>query len=133
PSDDDGPHGVRDPCAGGDGVTEAVAIVLAAGEGERLGRGPKAFLEVGGRSILSMAVAAVAASPAVDEIVVAVPAGFLEQVSRSIVPTVTKRCRAVLGGRNRQESVRLALETVPVDRPVIVCHDAARPFAAPEL
>ncbi len=114
-------------------MTEAVALVLAAGEGERLGRGPKAFLEVGGRSILSMAVAAAAASPTVDEIVVAVPAGFLEQVSRAIVPAVPKRCRAVLGGRNRQDSVRLALETVPADRPVIVCHDAARPFAAPEL
>jgi 2-C-methyl-D-erythritol 4-phosphate cytidylyltransferase len=114
-------------------VTEALAIVLAAGEGERLGRGPKAFLDVGGRSILSMAVGAAAACPEVDELVIAAPAGFLEHVARSIVPAVSKPCRAVLGGRNRQESVLLALQTVAPDRPVIVCHDAARPFAAPEL
>jgi len=39
----------------------------------------------------------------------------------------------IAGGRTRQESVRLALASVPMDAPVIVCHDAARPFAAPEL
>jgi 2-C-methyl-D-erythritol 4-phosphate cytidylyltransferase len=114
-------------------VTEAVAVVLAAGEGERLGRGPKAFLEVGGRSILSMAVAAAAACPDIDELVVAVPSRFAERVTRSIVPSLPKPCRAVLGGRTRQESARLALESIPDDRPVVVFHDAARPFAAPEL
>lgn len=114
-------------------MTEAVAIVLAAGEGERLGRGPKAFLDVGGRSILSMAIAAAASCPEVDEIVVAVPEGFEGQVADLVPATVSKPVRAVTGGRNRQESVRLALESVPADLPVIVCHDAARPFAAPEL
>ena len=80
-------------------MTEAVAVVLAAGEGERLGRGPKAFLEVGGRSILSMAIDAAAACPDIDELVVAVPSGFAERVTRSIVPSLAKPCRAVLGGR----------------------------------
>src|SRR5207245_3643058 len=37
------------------------------------------------------------------------------------------------GGPGRQESVRLSLEAVPEETLVIVCHDAARPFAAPEL
>ena len=111
----------------------AVAIVLAAGEGERLGRGPKAFLEVGGRSILSMALAATAACREVDELVVAVPAGFEDRVGRAVASSVPKPCRAVVGGRTRQESVRRALGAVAPDRAVVVCHDAARPFAAPEL
>jgi 2-C-methyl-D-erythritol 4-phosphate cytidylyltransferase len=114
-------------------VKGAVAIVLAAGEGERLGRGPKAFLEIGGRSILSMAVAAAAACPEVDELVVAVPAGFEDRVGRSIGSSVAVGSQVVAGGRTRQESVRLALGAVAEDRPVVVCHDAARPFAAPEL
>ena len=112
-------------------MTGAVAVVLAAGDGERLGRGPKAFLEVGGRSILSMAVAAAAACPEVEEVVVAVPAGFEERARRSV--GAAKPVRVLVGGRSRQESVRLALDAVGSGRPVVVCHDAARPFAAPEL
>ena len=111
----------------------AVAIVLAAGEGERLGRGPEAFLEIGGRSILSMAVAAASGCPEVDELVLAVPEGFEDLAGRSIGPSLSASSRVVAGGRTRQESVRLALGAVPEDRPVVVCHDAARPFAAPEL
>src|SRR5206468_13056032 len=49
------------------------------------------------------------------------------------VASLSKPCRVVLGGGSRQESVRLALEAVEPDRSVVVCHDAARPFAAPEL
>src|SRR5206468_96703 len=80
---------------------------------------------------LSMALAAAAACPEIDELVVAVPAGF-EERTRAVAAPATP-CRVVLGGRTRQESVRLALDAVAPDRAVVVCHDAARPFAAPEL
>jgi 2-C-methyl-D-erythritol 4-phosphate cytidylyltransferase len=39
----------------------------------------------------------------------------------------------VTGGSSRQESVRLGVAAVPPEVDTIVCHDAARPFAAPEL
>ena len=39
----------------------------------------------------------------------------------------------VTGGRSRQESVRLGLAAVPLDVQLIVCHDAARPLASPDL
>jgi 2-C-methyl-D-erythritol 4-phosphate cytidylyltransferase len=112
-------------------VKGAVAIVLAAGEGERIGRGPKAFLELSGRPILAIAAEAAAACPEIDGLVVAVPSGF-EDRAAAMVPA-SKPASVMTGGRSRQDSVRMALERVPEDVAVVVCHDAARPFAAPEL
>jgi 2-C-methyl-D-erythritol 4-phosphate cytidylyltransferase/2-C-methyl-D-erythritol 2,4-cyclodiphosphate synthase len=39
----------------------------------------------------------------------------------------------VAGGDTRGASVRAALREVPADVSVVVCHDAARPFASPAL
>ena len=50
-------------------MSGVAALIAAAGTGTRLGRGPKALLEVGGRTLLDLAVAALA--PHVDEVVVA--------------------------------------------------------------
>jgi len=112
-------------------VTRAIVVLLAAGEGERIGRGPKAFLEIAGRPILSVAAEAAAACPEVDGLVVAVPPGS-EDRAAAMLPAA-KPAAVIAGGRGRQESVRLSLDAVPADAPVIVCHDSARPFAAPEL
>src|SRR5439155_5797879 len=64
-------------------------------------------------------------------IVVAVPAGFQDRARPA--GAVAVGLDVVEGGRSRQESVRLALSAVAAERSVVVCHDAARPFAAPEL
>jgi 2-C-methyl-D-erythritol 4-phosphate cytidylyltransferase len=112
-------------------VNGAVVVLLAAGEGERIGRGPKAFLDIGGRPILAVAAEGAARCPDVDALVVAVPAGAQEHASRMLPQS--KPAVVVAGGKGRQDSVRLALQSVPEDVQVVVCHDAARPFAAPEL
>ncbi len=39
----------------------------------------------------------------------------------------------VAGGATRQESVRRGLAVIPDDAALVVCHDAARPFASPTL
>jgi 2-C-methyl-D-erythritol 4-phosphate cytidylyltransferase len=112
----------------------AVVILLAAGAGRRLGAvdQPKAFLPIGGRPILSVAAAAAAASPAVERLVIAVPAGWEEYAEGCVefcgVPTTI-----VTGGPNRQASVRSALAEVQVATQVVAIHDAARPFASPDL
>ena len=50
----------------------AVALIVAAGSGERLGAGkPKALVELAGRALLAWSVDALAATPAVQQIVVA--------------------------------------------------------------
>lgn len=92
------------------------ALIPAAGSGTRLGQGPKAFVQVGGRSLLERSVEALA--PHVDEVVVALPAGMT-------LPPGTA-ARSIVGGETRQDSVRLLLEATDAD--LVLIHDAARPF-----
>jgi 2-C-methyl-D-erythritol 4-phosphate cytidylyltransferase len=115
-----------------DAQTKAAAIVLAAGAGTRLGaERPKAFLPIGDRPMLSVAAASAAASPAVAAIVVAAPAGYEEEAG-ACVEGLPVPATVVRGGLTRQASVRAALDAL--DGPeVVIVHDAARPFAPPDL
>jgi 2-C-methyl-D-erythritol 4-phosphate cytidylyltransferase len=100
----------------------AVALLVAAGRGERLGsEGPKALVTLAGRPLMAWALDALRAAPEIDEIVVALPEGV------DAPPGVI----AVTGGRERSHSVRNALRACVGD-PVLV-HDAARPLVDPAL
>jgi 2-C-methyl-D-erythritol 4-phosphate cytidylyltransferase/2-C-methyl-D-erythritol 2,4-cyclodiphosphate synthase len=110
----------------------AVAILLAAGSGERMaGDRPKAFLTIDGRSLLTIAAEAACACPRIGSLVVAAPFGW-EQRASALLPARTP-AEVVAGGGTRQESVRLALAAVPEDASVVVVHDAARALAPPSL
>jgi 2-C-methyl-D-erythritol 4-phosphate cytidylyltransferase len=101
----------------------AVALIVAAGRGERLGAGrPKALVELAGRPLVAWSVQTLRAVPAIDQIVVALPPG---------VPAPTGTV-GVPGGAARSQSVRLALAAAGPGDPVLV-HDAARPLLTPEL
>ena len=111
----------------------ATAIVLGAGDGERLGAPvPKAFVELEGTTILELAVRAAAASSAIERIVVAVPAGS-EDRARSLLVDIPLPSVVVPGGATRQGSVRAALQAVPSDVAIVAVHDAARCFAPADL
>jgi len=100
-------------------------LIVAAGRGERLGSGrPKALVLLSGKPMLQWSVDALRAVPGVERIIVALPAGALDEA-----PTGTL---AVAGGEARSESVRNALEAAGEGDPVIV-HDAARPLAPAAL
>lgn len=110
----------------------AVAIVAAAGSGERLGMpSPKAFVSLGGRPILARAVETALACPAIGIVIVAAPPGA-EDLAHAIVEPLGAHA-VVTGGATRQASIRAALAAVPADAPVVVCHDAARALATPAL
>lgn len=110
----------------------AVAIVLAAGSGERLGLDrPKAFVELAGRPILAHAVAAALGCPGISAVVVVAPAGS-QDLAHAIVEPFGSHA-VVEGGDTRRASVRAALRAVPGDVGVLVVHDAARPFATAGL
>lgn len=101
----------------------AVALLVAAGRGERLGsEGPKAFVACAGRPLLEWSVAALQACADVERIVVALPAGV-------VAPAGTD---GVIGGEQRSQSVHAALRQAP-EADVVVVHDAARPLVTPEL
>ncbi len=115
------------------GDDRATAIVLAAGAGLRVGADePKAFLSIGGRSLVALSSAACAASHAIGAVVAAVPGG-MEERARELLSGIEVPVTVVAGGESRQASVALALRAVPDTVRVVVCHDAARPFASPDL
>lgn len=107
-------------------MADAVAGLLpAAGTGERLGRGPKAFVEVAGRPLLVWAAAALA--PWVDELAIAVPDGARRRAAALLERWLPGReVRWVGGGPSRQATVARLLEAVASDW--VIVHDAARPF-----
>ncbi|OBK47192.1 2-C-methyl-D-erythritol 4-phosphate cytidylyltransferase [Mycobacterium sp. 1081908.1] len=109
---------------------KVVAVVPAAGSGERLAVGiPKAFCELGGRTMLECAVAGLLDSGAVDHVVVAVPADRIDQAGRLL----GDRATVVAGGADRTESVRLALAALPSSPEFVLVHDAARALTPPGL
>jgi 2-C-methyl-D-erythritol 4-phosphate cytidylyltransferase len=111
----------------------AVAVLLAAGAGRRIGGDiPKAFLAIGERPMLAVAAAAASASSAIRALVVAAPEGF-EEAASGCLEGLPLACTVVTGGATRQASVHAALGAIAEDVEVVVIHDAARPFAPPGL
>jgi len=101
----------------------AVALLVAAGGGERLGAArPKAFVTLAGRPMLEWSLAALRAA-GIEDIVVALPPG----------EEAPERCVGVPGGATRSLSVRAALDAAPGGDPAVVVHDAARPLVEPAL
>jgi 2-C-methyl-D-erythritol 4-phosphate cytidylyltransferase len=110
----------------------AVAIVVAAGTGRRIGADvPKAFLPLGAEPMLVHAVRAAFASSSIGSVVVAAPRGR-EDLAHAMIEDVGPHL-VVTGGDSRHASVRAALEVVASEAPIVVVHDAARPFATPGL
>ncbi|WP_353650375.1 2-C-methyl-D-erythritol 4-phosphate cytidylyltransferase [Nakamurella sp. A5-74] len=106
-----------------------VALVPAAGRGERLGLGvSKAFVEVAGRPLVAHAAAALFAG-GVDRVVVAVAASDWDLAHE----VLGDHCMVVLGGSDRTSSVAAALSHAGDDARIILVHDAARAFTPPEL
>ena len=82
-----------------------VAVVPAAGSGERLAAGaPKAFVNLTGRPMLEYALRGLRDSGVVDHIVVAVPPNRIDQAKLVFGGDAV----IVAGGADRTESVRLA-------------------------
>ena len=99
-------------------------LLLAAGGGERLGLGPKAFLELHGRPLLCWL--ADKARLVADEVLVAVPADRV-QAATALLPG----CRVIAGGGSRQDSIRMLAEHARGDW--LLVHEGARQFASVAL
>jgi len=111
-------------------ILRTVAIVVAAGPGTRLGAdAPKAFVPLGGTPLLTYSLRSIADAPAISSVVVALPPGWEGRGRELLDQHRPWRCplSIVTGGATRQESVRVALDSVGA-ADLIAVHDAARPF-----
>ena len=101
---------------------EVCVIIPAAGSGTRLGEPvPKAFVDVGGRTILERCVDNIPASLGAT-VVVVVPADLVERASALLTGV-----RVVAGGAHRSDSVRAGIAAAG-HAGILLVHDAARPL-----
>ena len=98
------------------------ALIVAAGQGSRMGGPPKQFLPLAGKPVIAHSHDRLAAHPAIDEVLVVIGDGQQAALRDALGPV-----SFVIGGAARRDSVRAGLEALgAVD--VILIHDAARPF-----
>jgi len=101
-------------------------IIPASGIGTRFGSDtPKQFVALKGEPILKRTISAFQHLAIVDEIVVAVPQGYVQTV---IGYGFDKVRHVVEGGKDRASSVYAALKCLPIDTHIVLIHDGVRPF-----
>jgi 2-C-methyl-D-erythritol 4-phosphate cytidylyltransferase len=95
----------------------------------------KQFLTLGGRPLLLHSLCVLQASPAIHEIILAVPEREREYCLDYIVTPhgLSKVFKIVSGGEQRQDSVRHALAEVSPGVDIVLVHDAVRPFLTGEM
>jgi 2-C-methyl-D-erythritol 4-phosphate cytidylyltransferase len=101
------------------------ALIVAAGEGRRLGGQPKALIALDGKPMIQHVIGTVRAFS--SQIIVGVRAADLEVVRDLLGDAAT----VIAGGPSRQDTVQRLL--AQADREMVMIHDVARPFASPAL
>lgn len=110
------------------------AIILAAGQGKRMNSPvAKQFLTLRDKPVLYYSLKAFEES-SVDDIILVMGTGQVEYCKENIVEPYhfTKVSQVIEGGRERYDSVFLALESIGQTGYVLI-HDGARPFITAEL
>lgn len=102
-----------------------IALIVAAGRGERIGGAPKQYLPLAGKALLAHSVDALLAHPGVDSVQVVIGAGQEEAYRAAVGERPLPP--PVIGGATRRDSVLNGLAAVP-DAARVLIHDAARPF-----
>ncbi|QAY73300.1 2-C-methyl-D-erythritol 2,4-cyclodiphosphate synthase [Agromyces protaetiae] len=105
-------------------------IVVAAGSGTRLGHAePKAFVPVGGRAMLAVALDGVLGMREKPHVVLVVPASRVQQVHSEFAEVLASKGASfdvVAGGSTRQGSVAAGLSVLGHLVDTVLVHDAAR-------
>jgi 2-C-methyl-D-erythritol 4-phosphate cytidylyltransferase len=107
-------------------TADVEAIIPAAGQGTRLGLGPKAFISLEGQTLLERVVATMSAVAA--HVIVAVAEGDVERANSLVGGP---RVSVIAGGQRRSETLRklVARSTAPW----LLLHDIVHPFVSVEL
>lgn len=113
-----------------------VAVILAGGIGTRVGMSiPKQLIKVAGKPIIEHTIATFEASPLIDEIIVLMTPGYLDDV-RAIVKKggygkVTQILEGASGpGSTRNDTTAIALGALGEEDCNVLLHDAVRPLVS---
>jgi len=112
-----------------------VALIVAAGQGKRFGGAvSKQFVEVHGRPLLWYTLAAFEQCPAIDSMIVILPAAEIAARAEEIAGWgLTKFSAAAAGGAERHDSVLNGLQALPEEAELVAIHDGARPLITPAI
>ncbi|MGZ8515021.1 MAG: 2-C-methyl-D-erythritol 4-phosphate cytidylyltransferase [Candidatus Limnocylindrales bacterium] len=117
-------------------MVRADGIVVAAGYSSRMDGADKLTAEIGGRPLLAWTLAAVAAAPEIDRVIVVTSTERVAEVARA--PWLPAKVVDVVGGGvRRQESVHagfVAFDRLGADESAaVLVHDGARPLVPGRL
>lgn len=115
---------------------KTLGVVLAAGKGNRFtAETPKQFLDLAEKPVFIHSALAFQSSEHIDGIAVIVPAGYENEVKATLARfDITKAVAVICGGKERQDSVKAALDLSlqgHFDR--VLLHDAARPLLSGDV
>lgn len=111
------------------------AIITAAGQSRRMGGTDKLLLPLGGQPLLVRTVGIFLSWPRLHSLAISVTPGREDELRQVLVDALgqEEKFYLVAGGKERQDSIRLALESLQrreqpsAEEPVLI-HDGARPF-----
>lgn len=107
-----------------------VAVIVAAGRGERIGLPEKVLLPVAGTPVIAYSLRAALASPAIDAAVIVAGLHTREPIEILVEQEMqSKPIKIVLGGSRRQDSVLAGIRAAcDLGATFVAVHDAARPL-----
>jgi 2-C-methyl-D-erythritol 4-phosphate cytidylyltransferase len=106
-----------------------VAVVLAGGVGTRVGLGiPKQLIKIAGRPILEHTIAALDESPEVDEVIVMMTPGYLDDVHAIKRNGYSKLTQVLEGAETRNGTTARALAALGDEECNVLFHDGVRPL-----
>lgn len=113
----------------------AIAVIVAAGKGERLGLPDKVLLPIAGESSLMRSVRAALAAEAITAAVVVAGTHTIEAIQALLdSQALPKPVSVVIGGARRQDSVLIGVRFARVlGGELVAVHDGARPLVRPHL
>jgi 2-C-methyl-D-erythritol 4-phosphate cytidylyltransferase len=109
------------------------AIIVAAGESQRMGGVDKMFAPLGDKCVLARVVDVFQSCKAVDQIIIVMSNRNMEQGRRLVLEQKWSKIKEICpGGKQRQDSVAEGLKRLKYGEWVVI-HDGARPFVTAEL
>jgi len=114
-------------------MSKVSAIIVAAGESQRMGEIDKMFAPIGGRPALARVLDTFQDCKKVDQIIVVMSSKNIEECRRMVAAEGWAKVKDIcLGGKRRQDSVAEGLKRVKEAEWVII-HDGARPLVTIDL
>ena len=108
------------------------AIITAAGSGRRFGEA-KQFKKLHGKPLYEYSLDIFIKSKLFDEVILVIPNNNQKKLQKEIKSKYGYQVNLVIGGPDRQDSVKNAIQNSNPKVDLVVIHDAARPFITKTL